>query len=389
MRLLGPGDGESLVSQAADQEMRLGYFEPRVAASLYGDGERATRWHRQVGGTVGGARLIGAELLSPPDPIGGRTWGLAILHLQFGDEPLAELGRLCDVSAATQQGQSRRTEVDALLPSGSVTAADARRPFLISHLTFRSVPLPRIMPSGYDAWEAGDQWLWLAASATPVSRFPPDPVDKELFAGRVRFSADWQALVLRDGAAFVGLTPDPGDGSSFHPVARTLVHSIYLDVFLLGAMQRKGVNDLANRVAAAMGERLDNAALPLLHERLVKLRNTVGSEWMTLHGKANELLRAYRRQHQLSDVTGQVVQDLTDSAAFVAAADGRSLNAALGLITVIGLPFGLAYGAGALWGSTGVLSFVTWSVVAVACSLALVLGVGPVRGLFKALRRPR
>lgn len=67
----------------------------------------------------------------------------------------------------------------------------------------------------------------------PLERFAPDPEDTALFAGRVRFSADWQALVLRDGTAFVGLSADPGGDQTFHATAAHHVHTIYLDVFLL------------------------------------------------------------------------------------------------------------------------------------------------------------
>lgn len=389
VRLLWPDEGH-LAAVAADREARLTYVEPRLTAALYGDGTaRSTRWHRGTVMSAGRSEVIGTELLLPPAEVGGGAWGLAVLHLRLGDTPLDELAGLADLSAVSRQGRTRREEIDALLPPGTVTAAGAPRPFVLSHTTFPDAPPARVMGAAYDAWPPSDQWLWLAASATPVRRFPPDPDDTDLFDGRVRFSADWQSLVLRDGAAFVGLTPDPGDGTGFHPVARTLVHSLYLDVFLLGTMQRKVVNDLANDVAAATEKRLDHPDLPRLEERLVRLRNALGAEWMTLRGKGNDLLRAYRRQHHLAEATSYVVQNLTDSADFARAAGARSLNAALGLLTVVGLPFGLAYAAGALSGRTGTVPVVVCTLAAIVCSLILLLGIRPVRGLFRAARRPR
>ncbi|NED82487.1 hypothetical protein G3I76_20605, partial [Streptomyces sp. SID11233] len=84
-----------------------------------------------------------------------------------------------------------------------------RRAWTLCHLTGTTGTWPALPGLSATGWETRDQWLWRLASATPPRDFPPDPEDRTLFAGRVRFSADWQALVLRDGAAFLGTSPDP------------------------------------------------------------------------------------------------------------------------------------------------------------------------------------
>lgn len=383
------GKNNLLAAPTADRTTRLRYFEPRVAAALYDGHDHHGRWHHPGGGSIQGVDVIGTELLVPVEQVAGPRWGLAVLHMEFDDAPLAGLSAFTDISPESDRGLALRSAVETFLPAGVTVRQSASRPFLVSHLTFQAVPLTRTMPATYDAWQPSAQWLWLAASATPVDRFPPDPLDESLFAGRVRFSADWQALVLRDGAAFVGLTPDPGDGGTFHPVARALVHSVYLDVFLLGLMQCRAMNDLANRVAVEAQERLDHAVLAGLEERLAKLRGTLGSGRVTSGGHANELLQAFRRQHQLAELTKQVVQDLTDAARLVEAENGRRVSAALGLITVIGLPFGLAYTAAAASERTGLKWLLAWTGVAALCSLLLVAGIPPVRGLLRTTRRSR
>ncbi|WP_160310878.1 hypothetical protein [Streptomyces sp. 150FB] len=345
---------------------------------------RPTRRHQLVSAQVRATSVFAVELLRVPSEFGSGA-AIAVLHLRFGADPLAELAGLTDLSPS-EHGRSNRNRIEALLPDGVRVADRTRRCWTLAHLTRTDGDWPEVMPIEYAGWGARDQWLWLLASATPVSRFPPDPEGHEVaFRGRVRFSADWQALVLRDGAAFLGTTADPEDDTAFHQIARTHVHSVYLDAFLLGRLQVRALNDLAERVAAVRTNRLNPPALASLERRLIDIRGVLGTDHVTVRGMGNELLAAYRDQHRLPDLRTRLVEDLADCTRFVEASTARAVNAALGILTVLGVPFALAYGGAAAAVDGSPTAFLWSTGIAVLLAAAIVVLLPPVRGMLRVL----
>lgn len=361
----GPYPG---VRRGAAAAGRLGYLESRVAEALYGRPSAPVRWHQEVSGEIGGLEVFAVEILSTP--LSGRYTGLAILHVRLaGPEAITDLAR-------------SPAEAGPFLPPG-VTVTGTRA-LTVTHLTFAG-PLTQPMPAEYQQWPADRQWLWLAASGTPVSAFPPDVDDDELFSGLLHLSADWRALVLRDGVAFVGLTADPGDEQTFHAAAETYVHSIYLDALLLGRMQLLALRRLSN----SLGDLRVSTVKPRdLHEqqsRLMEVRRTLWSEHLTMHGHANDLLERYQAQYRLGRLREQVMADLADLAHLVDAQNSRSVNAGLGLLTVVGLPFGLAYAGGAVFADQSPLLFLVCTGIAIVLVGVMLLLFPPLRQMIDAM----
>ncbi|MFG3055911.1 hypothetical protein ACGFZP_33860 [Kitasatospora sp. NPDC048239] len=376
-----------------DRARRMTYFEPRVAESLYGSPERPARWHRRLtaAGTTGTAeptptgRVVeGVELLCLPAVFGpgAERRGLAVLHVRLSADPLTDLAELADLTAS---GAAYTRE----LPEGVRIAASGRRPWTLCHVTFADGTPPEPLPPPYAGWGARDQWLWLLASATPLSRFPPDPEDTALFDGRVRFSADWQALVLRDGAAFLGTSPDPGGDAVFHAGAAVLVRTIYLDTFLLGRLQVLGLNRLANSLAGMTAQDADANRLLALEGRLIELRRALWSSHITTRAKANELLERFQEQHRLAHLLAATGSGLADAARYVDAARSRRSALALGLLSAVGLPFGVAYAAGALWGDPAPATLLVCTLAALAAAALLFALLPPLRGLASGELRGR
>lgn len=361
---------------AADRERRLTYFEPRVGESLFGTPARPSRWHLHNPAEADEPAVKAMELLRVPAAagLGRRTAGLCVLHVHLGDDPRTELTAL----AALPTDHARLAR---LLPSGVRVADGASRAWTLTHMTFDQGPPPAVMPAPYASWETHDQWLWLLASRTPLERFAPDPEDTALFAGRVRFSADWQALVLRDGTAFVGLSADPGGDQTFHATAAHHVHTIYLDVFLLGRLQHLGANSLANTVSALTAREADVHRLLRLEGRLIELRRALWSSHITTRGKADELLERFQEQHRLDRLLTHAGTTLAETARYVEAARSRRASVALGLLSAVGLPFGVAYAAGALWGTPGPWTLLAATVVALLLTVAAFVSLPPLRGL--------
>ncbi|MBV7700092.1 hypothetical protein KWI83_32175 [Streptomyces sp. TRM70350] len=361
---------------AADRDRRLTYFEPRVGASLFGTPARPARWHLRRPADADEPAVEAMELLRVPAAAGlpDRDAGLCVLHVRLGDDPLAELAAL----AALPTDHARLAK---LLPRGVRVADGASRAWTLAHVTFPQGPPPTVMPAAYASWSTPDQWLWLLASRSPLERFAPDPEDTDLLAGRVRFSADWQALVLRDGAAFVGLSPDPGGEETFHATAAHLVHTIYLDVFLLGRLQHLGANSLANTGSALTVRESDAKRLLRLEGRLIELRRALWSSHITSRGKANELLERFQEQHRLDQLLAHTGTGLAETARYVEAARSRRTSVALGLLSAVGLPFGVAYAAGALWGTPGPWTLLVTTVVALLLTITAFVLLPSLRGL--------
>lgn len=377
-----------LASGVADRERRMTYFEPRVAESLYGTTSRPARRHRSLTPPVpllDGASVVEAvELLRLPPVLASDAprRAVAVLHLRLSGTPLEDLPRLRDLTAM-------RKEYARLLPAGTRPLAAQPEAWLLSHVTFDDGRPPEVMPTAYASWGARDQWLWLLASATPVDRFPPDPEDEELFAGRVRLSADWQALVLRNGAAFVGTSPDPGGEAGFHPTAAALVHTIYLDAFLLGRLQVLGVNLLANALAELPTRTAEARRLLGLERKQIELRRALWSSHITAHGYANALLERFQQQHRLPGLLVQAGTALADAARYVETARARRSGLAIGLLSTVGVPFAVAYSAGALWGTPGAKTFLVSTLAAVVATVVMFLAIPALRGLVSAeLRKP-
>ncbi|MEU3251024.1 hypothetical protein [Streptomyces sp. NPDC006997] len=365
----------------ADRERRLTYFEPRVGASLFGTANRPARWHLSHLADADEPGVEGMELLRVPPAVAidDRAAALAVLHVRLGDDPMAELAeyaRLPDNPA----------RLDRLLPDGVRIAPGASRAWTLTHVTFPQQP-PPVLPAAYAGWPVADQWLWLLASRSSLQRFAPDPDDTSLFAGRVRFSADWQALVLRDGAAFLGTSPDTGDEHTFHATAARHVHSLYLDVFLLGRMQHLGANSLANAVSALSARESDASRLLALERQRIELRRALWTSHITSRGKANELLERFQEQHHLDRLLSDASSGLAETAGYVEAARSRRISVALSLLSAVGLPFGVCYAAGALWGSPGAGTLLMSTAMAVVLTALLFMLLPPLRSLmFDAVR---
>lgn len=378
----------SLLSSSADGVERLKYFEERVGEALYGSSLEPVRWHLMTTNRLGACSVFGLELLRLPRALGAIEEGIAVIHLELRESPVEALAEVANLSAPDTGSDSNRLEVARLFPQGVELAPGQNRAHTIAHVTFSDSPSP-IMGENYAKWRASDQWLWLLASATPVNNFPPDPDDEDLFRGRVWFSRDWQCLVLRNGAAFVGLTPDDGGSRTFHAFAETYVHSIYLDVFILGWMQRAALNRMANEIARLRPHRTVARVLAELEFRLADMRLILWSSHVTLQGRGNELLARFQEQNRLPELFSSIVADLEHSGRLVQAMTSRRLNDALGLLTVFGLPFGIAFAAGQLWKDGGVGLVGVWTLAAVVVAVILFVAIPPVREMLQSvLRRP-
>jgi hypothetical protein len=310
-------------------EARRSHFNERTAKALY-----RTRMHRPgpLEEAPAAFETTGAELVA------GRLLAVHGTVAADGLDVVDVLARLARVDGAAEW-------YTALLAGAGRVSARTRRATTLVMATPEGA-LDRPLPSPeYDGWGAELQWLWLLATATPPAAYvPAEEMGDDLAASAVALSAGWRALVLRDGAAFLGEGPDMGTVYRLSDDPELHFRSIYLDAFMLGEIQRQRLGEIADHLAGLGDPVRHPERLEELEHELAEFRNVywwqhLGAQW---HG--SRLLRSYQRQHELPELYDQVVGELADYARSAQTAASQRTEALLGILTVFGLPFGLAVG---------------------------------------------
>ncbi|MGH7927029.1 MAG: hypothetical protein ACREQV_04470 [Candidatus Binatia bacterium] len=164
----------------------------------------------------------------------------------------------------------------------------------------------------------------------------------KLISEAVVLSADWKGLVLRDGASFVGQRADLGTADLFFGFAALYVQTIYLDCILLGMAQRMQIEGMAATIARTLSAGDLTRNLQSLEADLVRFRNLWWMRRLSNHDIANEVLRRYQDQHDIVHRFEAVATQISELSRVVQTRDSRQSTAALGVLTVVGLPLGTA-----------------------------------------------
>ncbi|MEU7380095.1 hypothetical protein AB0A91_08805 [Streptomyces sp. NPDC042207] len=343
-----------LGSRRTDATTRSTYFTPASARTLYGTPGQPRRWHLPLDIKQDGLHLLGMELLraaTARDP----EHALVVLHFTV-ERPLLPVlrslaGRRLTMDDDPVTGLTGSFDPATLLAGiadvrDSATPFAIARPYTIAFLT----PTAQHTPSLRDGREGdlpatADGWLWQLASRSNSADFPlaPETAAEEL-KGAVRISADWSALVLRQGAAFLGHRPDTGEGDFFEFGA---LHSrtVYLDALLLGSLQRDHIDELTDELSDVFTSPRRLARRVATLERSIALfRSGYWRQHLTAHGPANELLLAFQHQHRLPARFAEILAEAADYSRLVQTQESQQISGALGVLTILGLPLGTALG---------------------------------------------
>ncbi|MFF0226658.1 hypothetical protein [Streptomyces sp. NPDC004629] len=337
-----------LGSRRTDTQTRSTYFAPASARALYGAPGRPRRWHRPLDVKHDGMHLLGMELLSAATA-GNPEHTLAVLHFSM-DRPLLPVLRAVAGRRPTSADEPLTWPFD---PAGLLAGiADVRapgapfataRPYTIAFMT----PMAQHAPALRAGLEgelpaAADRWLWQLASRSTPEDFPlpPESADEQL-KYTVRISADWSALVLRQGAAFLGHRPDTGAGDFFDFGA---LHSrtVYLDALLLGALQRDHIDELTDELSGVFESSRLAHRVAGLERNIAVFRSTYWRQHLTAHGPANDLLLAFQNQHRLPARFNAILAEAADYSRLVQTQESQQISGALGVLTILGLPLGTA-----------------------------------------------
>jgi len=124
--------------------------------------------------------------------------------------------------------------------------------------------------------------------------------------------------------------------------AHLYAHTTYLDALLLGMVQRTSVERMILESAAAFDAANMQRHLERLEQRAARFRTIYWLRDASTHGHANNILDAYHAQHELPERFAAVQSEVADLARTLQARDSERIGAALGVLTIVGLPFGAA-----------------------------------------------
>ncbi|MFD7485330.1 hypothetical protein [Streptomyces mirabilis] len=339
-----------LGSRRTDAETRSTYFAPASARALYGAPGRPRRWHLPLDIKQDGLHLIGMELLRAATARNPEH-ALAVLHFSV-ERPLLPVLRALAGRRPNSADEPLTGPFDpAGLFAGIADVRDPDTPFAIARpysIAFMS-PTAQHAPALRTGLEGNlpataDRWLWQLASRSTPEDFPLPPETAEAqLKDTVRISADWSALVLRQGAAFLGHRTDTGAGDFFEFGA---LHSrtVYLDALLLGSLQRDHIDELTDELSDVFNSSRLARRVATLERNIAVFRSTYWRQHLTAHGAANDLLLAFQNQHRLPARFNEILAEAADYSRLVQTQESQQISGALGVLTILGLPLGTALG---------------------------------------------
>lgn len=318
--------------RVTDAPTRSTYYDRRAAQALYGIGSDAQREHRFENTPIREGSLLkvcAIERIRVQSL--GDDW-LNIVHVVGSD---ADIGRVLgewEMLSRWKRSEDRKGAMQELLrsithdPGLDILAADSD-PY---HVALLSEPPPE------DEVRDLDHWLLAAAIASESAVADLSRSEKErLLDGRIEVSADWSALVLRDGAALVAHPrPDSEFVRRFGPV---YFQSIYVDAFVLGRLQQLGLRNLTDDLVDLRDPSRHPRRIERLAARMNRFRNELWWQHLTEHGVANELLVAMHRQHRIPELLEQVRSELGDYMEQASLRASRVLNLLAALFAVAGM----------------------------------------------------
>lgn len=317
---------------------RSSYFLQRVARSIFADDRRRHKDLAGAGGT-NGVRVEAVELLACTEAVTGGA--MAIIHLSLPhsrDAAIAALTALRSISTPSKVDDTADAVLNALKIAEVPQLREGQQTFTIAFATFAS---DRASSSTINGWSLHEQDLWLLASAAPEF---PAVGSLRCMAGvdPVPLSDSWSALVLRDGASFVGRHKDLDTNSNnFYPNGEVLAKSVYADALALGWIQKLGLDALYNELSNVNDPADDRHALSVFTRRFINFRHRFLWGRISTHGHPCALLEQFQTQHEIPRERQELEAELDSDLRYAQRSAAERSSLMLELLAVVGLPVGI------------------------------------------------
>jgi len=334
------------ISGTSERDSRGAYFHDRVARALY-DGDRHHRalepHEREVPGVSTFVPNL-AELLRFRT---GKPNALLAIHGELTADGAEIVDDLWELGQARRRPWPLAEWCDGMLLAGYGRHV-ASNMFVTSlvYVTPSDGPLDGVLARvDRDLWTPSDQWLWLLSSRLGEDRYAPTATDHaQARASTIELSLDWSAMVRRTGVAFLGMRDDAGDSDIPFRAGEVFVRSTYLDVILLGLVQRQYLAAFADAMAR-LGDPVSNPhRLRRLEAQFRRFRNVYWWQQVTSQEYGNRLLEVFSDRSAIGVQFDQVVDELATYSGQVQTAAAERTNALVALATIPVLPFAVAIG---------------------------------------------
>ncbi|TFD54675.1 hypothetical protein E3T46_00755 [Cryobacterium sp. Hh11] len=381
----------------ADAPTRRTFFQESAGRALYGGRDSSGlggRWHRacQFPTGIDGATVVGMEVLEAfvgqPAARGERCAAELILHITLSSEgSLAVLNGLhhsirtrAGRAALVQQfenfiGSRHLDKLPQISPATAISLSPDDRMY--------SVYFGEVAGDGPDARMALELATLTPSTTREASEQELDSAQSDL----LRSSTDWIGLIRRDGAAFLAK-----ETSNFSPTMMFYARTIYTDTLALGRLQSRLLGILSSRLSeAALVPVLPLHKVQSLEHDIVIFRAAYVTRSISGSQTANDIMYAYQDQHDLNEALSELhfnsvelARAATLKAAALAQFSAARTNAALGVLTVVGLPLGVAL---TIWSSFdgGLWQLGTAFLGALGSSGLALVSMPGLRDMFRAL----
>ena len=115
-------------------------------------------------------------------------------------------------------------------------------------------------------------------------------------------------------------------------------HSIFLDTFLVGLLQRAGLNSIRNDFALVASRRANVEELVAMERQFAEFKAAAWHHRITEMETVNSALRSYQKQHGLDDLLGEVSRDLSQFSSQLQAVSAERSSIAVMLLTFVLVP---------------------------------------------------
>lgn len=89
-----------------------------------------------------------------------------------------------------------------------------------------------------------------------------------------------------------------------------------------------------------------------LERSIALFRSGYWRQHLTAHGPANELLRAFQNQHRLPARFSEILAEVADYSRLVQTQESQQISGALGVLTILGLPWARLWASSRSWATT-------------------------------------
>lgn len=370
----GPPRLREGIGPATERASRGAYFHDRVARVLY-DGDRRHRSLDPAERVIDGVTSFIPELVEVLRYRTGKPNALLAIHGNLTATGAEIVDDLWEIGQARLRPWPLAEWCDHRVLEGFGRHLPSNM-FVTSlvYVTPLDGPLDGVLARvDRDLWTPTDQWLWLLASRLGEDRYAPTATDhRQARDSTLELSMDWTAMVRRTGVAFLGLRADAGESDVPFTVGEAFVRSTYLDVVLLGLVQRSYLAAFADAMAL-LGDPIENPDhLRRLETRFRLFRNTWWWQQVTSQEYGNRLLELFSERNWIGQQFGQVVDELGTYSGQVQTAAAERTNALVALATIPVLPFAVAFGLiGALHLGRVMIAVVVAAAIAVSVLVVL------------------